>query len=265
MDNQDATTKVLDTLLVGWHQRNGKAIVEASKDLSDEKYSPVFDASWTLVTTNQPIPKTTFCSTNSVPYSPSHDVLTLVDIPRDFLTSHPNPSAQRYCQTTVINLQTQQSHRTRNPTTSCSWTRNHQSRRNQPTLRNNINPVLDFPSSRCILLCPLPVLIVEIHHPSEFAPNPPSDSYSPRFFPCSCAHPSDVHSLQYTWAYRCVYSCENGACGSYLDGYISQFDFTSSGHESRGIDSTAQNNVPHSYQSCEIMVPGLVKEGIVTG
>jgi len=45
MDNQDATTKVLDTLLVGWHQRNGKAIVEASKDLSDEKYSPVFDAS----------------------------------------------------------------------------------------------------------------------------------------------------------------------------------------------------------------------------
>ena len=36
MDNQDATTKVLDTLLVGWHQRNEKTIVEASKDLNDE-------------------------------------------------------------------------------------------------------------------------------------------------------------------------------------------------------------------------------------
>src|ERR1700733_8608637 len=129
-----------------------------------------------LVPTNQPIPKTTFCATNSVPYSPSHDVLTLVDIPRDFITGHPSPSAQRHCQTTVINIQTQQSHRTRNPTTSSSRAGNHPSRRNQPTLRNNIKPVLDLPSSRCALLCPLPVLIVEIHHPSEFASNPTSDS-----------------------------------------------------------------------------------------
>ena len=36
MDNQDATSKVLDTLLVHWHQRNGKTIIEASKDLNDE-------------------------------------------------------------------------------------------------------------------------------------------------------------------------------------------------------------------------------------
>jgi hypothetical protein len=45
MDNHDATSKVLDTLLVEWHQRDGKTIVEASKDLDNEKHSPVLDAS----------------------------------------------------------------------------------------------------------------------------------------------------------------------------------------------------------------------------